>query len=89
MYYEKKRRFIASLMRVPPDGVDCKFHVGQLVKFTNDYGVSFDGQRIIGFSEPVSELSGSPYIYLDNSSYWFPCTPESLTESALTQAMNY
>jgi len=89
MYNEKKRQFIGTLSRTPPEGVSCRFHVGQIVKFTNDYGVVFDGQRILGFSEPVAHLRGHPFIYLDNSSYWFPCTPEELSESNLTKTLHY
>jgi hypothetical protein len=51
--------------------------------------VVFDGQRILGFSEPVAHLRGHPFIYLDNSSYWFPCTPEELSESNLTKTLHY
>jgi len=45
------------------------FKVGQTVKYTNEFGVSFI-RKIIGFrSEPVLE---GRCVYLDKDSYWFP-----------------
>lgn len=53
------------------------FKLGQIVTFTNDYGVSFKGKKIIGFGNPP--YNGGGTIYLDYDCYWFPATAESLT----------
>lgn len=63
-----------SLSNIPPEG--CAFNVGDMVTFVNDYGVSFEGLRIIGFDAPCYENGG--YIYLDYDCYWFPQKAESL-----------
>ena len=48
---------------------------GQIVSFTNKYGVTFKNLEILGFCEPWD----SRCVYLDKSSYWFPARPEELT----------
>ena len=53
------------------------FAVGDVVTFTNDYGVKFEGNRIIGFTAPIYPNSGT--VYLDSCSYWFPNKPEQLS----------
>lgn len=59
--------------RVPP--AECKFKVGDVVTFTNDYGVEFDGV-ITGFSPKVSY---GRFVYWDNSAWWFAASPEQFT----------
>lgn len=55
------------------------FAVGDVVTFTNDYGVKFEGNRIMGFSDPIYPNSGT--VYLDNCSWWFPNKPEQLSKA--------
>lgn len=50
-------------------------HKGQIVSFTNKYGVTFKNLEILGFCEPWDGRC----VYLDKSSYWFPARPEELT----------
>lgn len=50
-------------------------HKGQIVSFTNIYGVTFKNLEILGFCEPRNGRC----VYLDKSSYWFPARPEELT----------
>lgn len=50
-------------------------HKGQIVSFTNKYGVTFKNLEILGFCEPWDGRC----VYLDKSSYWFPTRPEELT----------
>ncbi len=59
----------------PPAG--CSLAVGDVVTFTNDYGVKFKGDTITGFTLPEDELHGRT-VYVDDDSYWFPVRPESL-----------
>lgn len=47
----------------------CEFKKGDIVTFTNEFGVSFQDREILGFTEP-NEYGRC--VYLDNSSYWFP-----------------
>lgn len=47
----------------------CEFKKGDIVTFTNEFGVSFPNREILGFQEP-NEYGRC--VYLDNSSYWFP-----------------
>ena len=54
------------------------FAVGDKVTFTNDNGVIFQGNEIVGFSNPIYSNSGT--IYLDYDCYWFPTKPQTLTK---------
>jgi len=65
-----------EIKKTPP--VECDFKVGDVVTFTNDYGVSFPGKKVIGFADDTS-FHGN-FIYLDYDCYWFPTNPESLTK---------
>jgi hypothetical protein len=60
--------------RLPP--VSCNFRIGDTVKFTNEFGVSFPGLLVTGYAD---EVDNGRYIYLDTSSWWFPASPGSLT----------
>lgn len=86
-YEERKNKFISELLETPP--VKCEFYVGQLVDFTNYYGICFKGMRIIGFSEPQYDMTGNPFIYLNDSCYWFPTSPERLKASEETKEIFY
>ena len=66
---------VNGISRVPLCGEPFVF--GEMVTFTNDYGVVFTGNKVIGFSEPIYPGSGT--VYLDNSSYWFPNKVSQLT----------
>lgn len=66
---EKKKAFIASLEKTAPAG--CEFKVGDIVTYTNEYGVSFDNREIVGFSSK-EDMLGVRFIHLDQDAYWFP-----------------
>ncbi|HDY7901191.1 TPA: hypothetical protein RQK56_004052 [Vibrio vulnificus] len=66
--------FLKRLKMEPP--VECEFSVGDRVTFTNEYGVSFPGYKVVGFAE--EEFYGR-FIHLDKSSWWFPVKPSELT----------
>ena len=55
------------------------FCVGEVVTFSNDYGIKFEGNRIIGFCDPIYPNSGT--VYLDICSFWFPNKPEQLSKA--------
>lgn len=59
---------------------DCKFKVGDIVTYTNDYGVVFPGHKIIGFDngDCLTFEQGS-HIYIDFDCYWSPVKSHSLT----------
>lgn len=65
--------FLSSLSQTPP--VECEFSIGDNVMYTNDYGVSFYGYKIIGFADNVEH---GKFIYLNFQCYWSAVTPESL-----------
>lgn len=66
---------------------DRDLSVGDMVMFTNDYGVVFGPHEIQGFCKPDSPLCPHRYpddehcgiVFLNNSSYWFPNSPDQLT----------
>ena len=67
-----------EMVNEPPQ--PCRWQVGDVVKFTNDYGVVFEPFRVIGFTKPEHELHGR-FVHINSSSPWFPVSPESLTPS--------
>lgn len=50
-----------------------KFKAGDLVVYTNEFGVSFEGKEILGFEV------GSENVYLNKDAYWFPVPMDSLS----------
>ena len=50
--------------------------VGDMVAFTNDYGVVFGPYEILAFGEP---WNGDRCVYLDSDAYWFADRPRQLT----------
>lgn len=50
--------------------------VGQIVTYTNEFGISFLNSEILGFN---NDTQYGQCVYLNNSSYWFPVSVESLT----------
>ena len=53
------------------------FKVGDIVTFTNEQGVKFNGLKIFAFGEHIYPNSGT--IYLEKDAYWFPVKAQSLT----------
>lgn len=63
--------FSQFLNKTPP--CPCALQVGDKVTFTNEYGVSFAGLRVIGFAGQQDDSSITDrFIYLDSSAYWYP-----------------
>jgi len=73
---KEKQDFIKSLKTEPP--VECDFKVGDVVTFTNEYGVSFPNIKVVGFAEDDSFYGR--FIYLDSDSWWFPSRPEECSK---------
>lgn len=70
--------FLTQIKTQPP--VDCEFSVGDTVVFTNEYGVSFPGLRVIGFADDDSFYGR--FIHLNTGAWWFPVRPGELTLDA-------
>jgi len=65
----------------PENGQPLKFAVGDVVAFTNEYGVMFRGLKVTGFyrPDPLESLYATGMRYLlDWSSPWFPAKESSL-----------
>ena len=65
----------SSLSDVMDSEMDLK--IGDKVMFTNDYGVVFGPYEVLGFCNPSK---WGNCVYLNKSSYWFPCKVEQLTK---------
>lgn len=52
--------------------------VGQVVAFTNDYGVRFAPYRITRFATPAETLYSGADVFLDKTSWWCPVKASSL-----------
>ena len=55
---------------------DSDLAVGDMVAFTNDYGVVFGPKEVLAFRKP---WNGGRCVYTDSDAYWFPDRPEQLT----------
>ena len=55
---------------------DNDLEVGDMVAFTNDYGVVFGPYEILAFMEP---WNGDRCVLLNNDAYWFADRPSQLT----------
>jgi len=64
-----------SLNTNPP--IECDLKIGDTVIFTNDYGVSFFGHKVTGFSDTVEN---GRFVHLDDEAYWFSVKRESLVK---------
>ncbi len=57
----------------PPEG--CNLKVGDVVTYTNDYGVVFRWRRVIGFAK---DPRFGRTVHFSGGAYWAPVRPESL-----------
>ena len=55
---------------------DNELTVGDMVAFTNDYGVVFGPCKVLAFGKPTG--SGRS-VYFDHDAYWFPARLDQLT----------
>jgi len=70
-----------DMLSTPP--IPCDFKVSDRVTYKNTYGVEFKNLRVEGFSHKVyTDMTGSPFIYLNTDAYWFPHSPNDLTKEA-------
>ena len=67
MFYNRLSEVIAT---------DNDLEVGDMVAFTNDYGVVFGPYEILAFEEP---WNGGRCVYLDSDAYWLADRPSQLT----------
>lgn len=65
----------ADAVLIPP--VQCHVQVGDMVTFTNGYGIAFHDQIVTGFSPTVE---GGRFVYFDNAAWWFPVKPSRMTK---------
>ena len=81
MTIQEENAFIKKhLSETPPE--PCEFKVGDIVTFTNCYGVSFPGRKIIGFAKKGESWRKDCFVHLNNGAYWFGNSPNSLTKEA-------
>ena len=55
---------------------DSDLAVGDMVAFTNDYGVIFGPCEVLAFG---NLCNSGRCVYIDSDSYWFPNRPDQLT----------
>lgn len=70
--FSKFAKKITDVIAQPP--VELK--IGDLVTYTNEFGVSFVNNKVLGFDAKSSYNCG---VYLDKSSYWASIPLDSLT----------
>lgn len=76
-YHRGKYPLSVNVQSEPPASCQsCDLKVGDVVTFTNDYGLKFPHKVVTGFA-PEAEYGR--YVYYDSDAWWFPVRPESLT----------
>lgn len=73
---QHKYPLATDLQNTPP--VPCEFKVGDVVTFTNDYGVKFHDKVVTGFAPSVEN---GRFVYLDKDAWWFPVNPSQLSRA--------
>ena len=68
----------ASILTMPTTEAPTDLKVGDSVTFTNEYGASFSGHKVIGFCKPRFDTANS--VFLDKDAYWFPVPVSSLVK---------
>jgi len=68
---------VHELSDSPP--IPCEFKIGDKVIFTNDAGLKWT-QTVRAFAKKVTSWGAFVYVFPDNSSWWFPVRPETLTK---------
>lgn len=72
---------------LPPIPCACDFKPGDVVTYTNDYGVKFGPHKVLGFTGPDHMLfKWGKFIYIDTDCYWSPVSPGSLKPYDPTEA---
>lgn len=56
--------------------MESSLTVGDMVAFTNDFGVVFGPKEVLAFGKP---WNGGRCVYIDSDAYWFPDRPDQLT----------
>ena len=74
---KKRNAFVNQLSEIV-DNPEVNYEVGNIVTFTNDYGVEFHNLKIIAIGRHSELWKYGHCIYLDKESYWYPVKPESL-----------
>ena len=64
------------LSNTPPKGSDLR--VGSWVRWTNDYGVTWEHQVLGFFYDKWTRKHGAD-VHLDNEAFWFPIKADRLT----------
>ena len=72
---QKYKAFVSELSQTPP--VPCDFKVGDVVTFTNEFGVEFEDRTVMGFASNAKFYGR--FIHLSNDAYWFPVRPDELS----------
>lgn len=80
---EKIKHLNIEMMAKPP--IKCDLSIGKEVIFTNEYGVSFYGLKVIGYSE---EVEHGRFLHLNTDCYWFPVSRSSLQSMSFEKQMN-
>lgn len=63
----------------------CPLKVGDLVTFTNDFGVKFHHREVLGIASPEYTKAMFPSceeirVFIDSDSFWFPDRLSQLTK---------
>lgn len=75
---EKEAAFVAALM---PTHVDTDLKAGDVVTFTNEFGVVFEDKIITGFHHSaMGEQLTNRVVYLAKEAWWFPVPIDSLVK---------
>ena len=72
-----REEVIRTALKQPHELAPTSLQIGDIVTFTNDYGVVFTGLEVVGFDDPTENNGRS--VFLASDSYWFPKAVNQLT----------
>jgi hypothetical protein len=78
--HEEKAFIKKNLSDTPPE--PCEFKVNDIVTFTNEYGISFPGRKVIGFSKKGEVRHTDCFVHLSGDTpYWFGISPKTIKKT--------
>lgn len=74
-------KFLSNNDMLRSSPIECDLKIGDIVTFTNEYGVSFPNLIVIGFSKPAQDR----FIHISTDCAWFPVKRSTLTKQEVTE----
>ena len=75
-------KFLSNNDMLRSSPIECDLKIGDIVTFTNEYGVSFPNLIVIGFNKTLWQ---DRFIHISTDCAWFPVRRSELTKQEVTE----